>query len=361
MKKRITMKDVARAAGVNASTVSRALNPKSKHPISADVVKEIQRVSKKLGFRPNAAGHSLKTNKTRLVGVVVPDITDPVFPPIIRGLEDGLGRHGYAAILANTDGDVERESEIVEIMLARGVDALALASVKYHDKLIKRSNLGGLPLVCVGRHTDDPGVARVIHDEDEGLRQILNHLVSYGHRDIACIAGSQDISTGINRLRAFKKHSKALGLEIPRNRVVFAKSFSENEGERCTEDLLVNAGGFSALVCANDRLAIGSIAAFARHGIQCPNDVSVTGFNDMPMVDRLVPPLTTVRIQQYKLGYESANYLVSEIEDQNPPLRQFDLVLPVELVIRGSTKPIGQSQIVAGYKKLIPLEAGDAP
>jgi LacI family transcriptional regulator, galactose operon repressor len=344
MKKRITMKDVAKATGVNVSTVSRALDPKSSHPISREVIKRIQRAAKRLGFRLNAAGQSLKTNRSKLVGVVVPDITDPVFPPIIRGLEDGLARHGYAAILANTDGNAVRESEIVEIMRARGVDGLAIASIKYHDKLFKKGASQDLPIVFVGRHTDNPSIMRVVHDEEEGLRLILNHLGSYGHKNIAFIAGPQDISTGRNRLSAFQKHRSVLRTKNSSNQVVFAESFNEQEGERCANDLLAKSDRFTALVCANDRLAIGAISALKRYGKRCPEDVSVTGFNDMPMVDRLDPPLTTIRIQQYKVGFEAAEYLVSAME--NPALKKkksLNIVLPVELIIRGSTKPVGKS------------------
>lgn len=340
MKNPVTMKHVAKVVGVHVSTVSRALNPASDHPISPEIIDRVQRASRKLGFRVNAAGYSLKTNRTRLVGVVVPDITDPVFPPIIRGLEDGLGRHGYAAILANTDGNARKEIEIAEIMRARGVDGLALASIKYHDKLIKKAGLDGLPLVTVGRHTDDPNVSRVVHDEDDGFRRILDHLVSFGHRHIAYIAGPQNISTGRNRYRAIEHHRKQMSLAAQRQLVVFARSFNEHEGERCTEELLARSRDFTALVCANDRLAVGAIAALRRHGLNCPEDISVTGFNDMSMVDRLIPPLTTIRIQQYRVGYEAAEILVEAMELPPGDRKPRQVVLPVELIVRQSTRPI---------------------
>ncbi|MDB5598734.1 MAG: hypothetical protein JWN71_778 [Xanthobacteraceae bacterium] len=333
--KRTTIKDVAKAAKVHASTVSRALDPNSKHPISKEVAERVRAIAKKLGFRANAAGYSLKTSKSRLIGVIVPDITDPVFPPIIRGLEAGLEKQGYAALLANTDGNARRERDLVEIMQARGVDGLLLASVTYKGDLIKSAGLQDMPVVTIARHTDNPAVACVVHDEEEGFRRLLNHLASLGHRSIVSIAGPQDLSTGRNRHLAFQRFAKHLKLEA--GPTIFAMAFNEQEGERCAEELLTEGAKFTAVVCANDRLAIGAIAAFKRHGMKCPEDVSVTGFNDMPMLERLVPPLTTVRIQQYRLGYEAAE-LVLELIGQEPKDRQGrEIRLPIELVVRQST------------------------
>jgi len=339
MTRRITIKDVAKAAGVHASTVSRALDPNSKHPISKDVIARVRKIAKRLGFKANAAGYSLKTRRSRLVGVIIPDITDPVFPPIIRGLEAGLERHGYAALLANTDGERKREAELVEIMTARGVDGLVLASVSYHDRLLKRPSVKGLPVVTVARHTDDPKISRVVHDEESGFRQLLTYLAQNGHRRIADVAGPQDISTGRNRQSAFQRFAAELGIEICRT--VFARAFNEQEGERCAEALMADDPGFTAVVCANDRLAIGVIAALKRHGRRCPEDVSVTGFNDMPMVERLAPALTTVRAEQYRIGFEAAELLV-ELMTQDPDKRQGrEVRLPVELVVRDSTRRNG--------------------
>ncbi len=127
------MRDVAAAAGVHVSTVSRALDPKTRHLITPEVVTHILKLSEQLAYRPNAAAYSLKTNRSRTIGIIVPDITNPVFPPIIRGAEDALAQQNYVAILGNTDGSPQREEEIIDIMRARGVEGLLLASVKARD------------------------------------------------------------------------------------------------------------------------------------------------------------------------------------------------------------------------------------
>ena len=334
-KARVSLKDLAREVGVHVSTVSRALDPHSRHPVAADLTKKIQKASKRLGYQQNAAAYHLKTNRSRTIGVVVPDITDPVFPPIIRGIEDGLGQHGYVAMLANTDGNSRRHMKILEIMRTRGVDGLILASVLQSDKMVSQLS-AGIPVVTVSRRTDDPRFSSVVHDEDDGIGQLLTHLVSLGHRDIACIAGPQTVSTGANRYRAYIRHKENIGLQARPSLVSFAKAFNEKEGERCAEELLVSGEPFTAVLCANDRLAIGAIASLRRHHIECPESISVTGFNDMPLADRLSPALTTVRVQHYKAGFESAEVLIEMIEKSGTLATH--VTLPVEMIVRNSTK-----------------------
>ena len=266
---RVGLKDLAREVGVHVSTVSRALNPDSGHPVAPDLIEQIKKASKRLGYRQNLAAYSLKTNRSRTIGVVVPDITDSVFPPIIRGIEDGLAQYGYVAMLANTDGNPRRHAKVLETMRARGVDGLILASVLRSDKLVSRL-AADLPVVTVSRRTDDPRFSSVVHDEDDGIGRLVTHLVSLGHRDIACIAGPQTVSTGFNRYHAFLRHRELAGLQARPALVAFAKAFNETEGERCAEELLAAGRPFTAVVCANDRLAIGAISAFRRHDIACP-------------------------------------------------------------------------------------------
>lgn len=336
-KTRVGLKDLARDVGVHVSTVSRALNPDSGHPVAPELIEKIRKASKRLGYRQNLAAYSLKTNRSRTIGVVVPDITDSVFPPIIRGIEDGLAQSGYVAMLANTDSDMRRQVKVLETMRARGVDGLILASVLRSDKIVSRL-AEGLPVVTVSRRTDDPRFSSVVHDEDDGIGRLITHLVSLGHRDIACIAGPQTVSTGFNRYSAFIRHRDLAGLRGRPALVSFARAFNETEGERCAEELLVASRPFTAVICANDRLAIGTIAALRRHGIACPADVSVTGFNDMPLVDRLSPSLTTVRVQHYKAGFEAAGVLIDLVE--NRPTEPHHLVLPVAAIVRNSTARI---------------------
>jgi len=340
VRKRVTLKDVAQAVGVHVSTVSRALDPKTRHLITPAVADQILSASVRLDYRQNAAAYSLKTNRTRTIGVVLPDITNPIFPPIIRGVEDALAARNYVAILANTDSDPRREEGITETLRARGVDGLILASVEREDETVSRLASESLPIVTVNRRVEDPVISSVDHNEDEGIRRILAHLSALGHRRIANIAGPQSFSTGAARYRAFETHRRAIGLDADPALVAFAHAFNEAEGERCTEALLAATNSFTAIVCSNDRLAIGAIGALRARGLACPGDVSVTGYNDMPMMDRLFPPLTTIRIQQYRAGFEAAELLFGMLQTPPEERQPRHIVLPVELIVRGSTKAI---------------------
>src|SRR5262249_7974352 len=149
--------------------------------------------------------------RSRTVGVVIPDITDPVFPPIIRGIEDGLARHGYVAILANTDGNPRRQVQAIETLRPRAIDGLTVASALRHDDDVSRVT-AGMAVVAVSRRTDDPRFASVVHDEGDGMRRIVTHLASLGHQRIAAIAGPQAVSTGYNRYASYVQHSEDLAL-----------------------------------------------------------------------------------------------------------------------------------------------------
>ncbi len=329
---------MASRAGVHVSTVSRALNDKTSHLITDEVRARIQSVCDELGYIPNQSAYSLRTNRTRTIGVVIPDITNPVFPPIIRGIEDGLFDHGYIAITVNTDAYEERQSRMIETLLARSVDGLIMANVLQTDATISELARHAVEVVTVNRRLDDPAIPSVINEEERGVHQMVEHLVTLGHRRIAHIAGPQDTSTGRQRFECFRSAAGEFGLHESECPAVFATGFNEPEGERCTKALLVGKQPVTAILCANDVIAIGTIAELCRHGFDCPRDISVTGFNDMPFVDRIDPPLTTIRVAQYEAGKCAATILVKRLEAGTQLAPRHEL-MPVELIVRGSTAP----------------------
>ena len=337
LKKRATLKDVAQAVGVHTSTVSRALNPQTRHFITPEVSEKILKASAALNYRQNAAAYALRTNRTRIIGVIIPDITNPIFPPIIRGIEDGLASQGYMAIVVNTDDALRREASVIDMLCAHGVDGVIAASVERDDPALRRMAEDGIPVVTVNRRMDDPALASIVNDEEQGIRAVMDHLVALGHGRIAHIAGPQKTSTGKGRLDAFRRHRDAIGLPADERLIVLSEAFNEAEGERCSEALLATEAPFTALVCANDRLAVGAIAALRRRGLSIPRDVSITGFNDMPLVDRLEPPLTTIRVEQYAAGRLAVEALLAGFAQTLPGSAPRHEVLPVQLVVRAST------------------------
>ena len=339
-RRKTTLKDVANAVGVHVSTVSRALDERTRHMITAEVANRIIKVSRELDYSPNAAAYSLRTNRTRLIGVFVPDITNPIFPPIIRGIEDALGRRDYIAIVVNTEGTTARESALINTLRGREIDGMIVASVERQDRAIDKLVEAGIAVVTVNRRVDSAHVSSVVNDEHDGMRRVLTHLISLGHRRIVGIAGPQGFSTGKIRHEAFQHFGKELGVVSDPGTVVFADAFNENEGERCMERLLARDAEFTAVVASNDRLAIGALSVLKRHGLDCPSDVSVTGFNDMYLSDRIDPPLTTVRIQQYQVGFKAAEALLRHIDTADEIVEPVHDVLPVKLIVRQSTAPL---------------------
>lgn len=331
-----TIHDVARAVGVHPSTVSRVMNPGTRHMVTGDMARRVTEAARALGYHRNALAHSLRTRRSSTIGVVIPDITNPVFPPILRGVEDALAIAGYTAIIANTDGVPERAAMVLEHMLARRIDGLILATARRKDPVIDRCIAEDIPLVLINRTTGKDGpVPSVVNDDAGGIGLTVAHLAGLGHRRIAHVAGPQDLSTGVERHRGFLAAMKRVGLKADAGLIVVANAYSEREGQRAMLALLDRRKRFTAVVAANDLLAIGCYDGLIARGLACPRDISVTGFNDMPFVDKLSPPLTTVRIQHYEMGVQAAKILLERINE--PGARRIDQRLEPSLVVRGST------------------------
>jgi len=334
---KVTLKEVAARAGVHASTVSRALNPETRAMVTEEVVQRVTDAASGLGYRPNPIASSLRTNRTLTVGVVVPDLTNALFPPIIRGIEDTLAPAGYTAIIANSDNDADRERLTVERMRERRVDGLILATARRRDGLIDSFREDNLPVVLINRTVDRTGVACIINDDALGMRLVVDHVAGLGHREIAFVGGPRALSTGDARYRGFTAAMRAAGLKPDPALICPADAFRDEAGYAACRTLIGRGRRFTAIVAANDLLALGCLDAFAEHGLSCPEDVSLTGFNDIPNMHRISPPLTTVRISHYHMGARAAETLMELIRSDHAPVQK--LLLEPELVVRGSTAP----------------------
>ena len=340
-----TLRDVASAAEVHPATASRALNPGTRLLVSEETARRVIEAADRLGYRPNPVARSLRTRRSHTVGVLIPDLNNPLFPPIIRGIEDRLAEHGYVALIGNTDGDPGRERLVFDQMRARHVDGFVLATATLNSPILAEAAEAELPLVLMNRTAQDYPFSSVSVDNEQGVRAAVAHLVSLGHTRIGHIAGPQDISTGAARLRGYQEAMRAHGLTVGPGDIVYASGYTVEEGLRCGRELLESAGGLTALFAANDMLAVGCYGALDELGLRCPEDVSVIGFNDMPFVDRLRPPLSTVRFPHTQVGAEAARLLIERIEaGESSPVKI--LFLAPELVARGSTMAIERSGAV---------------
>jgi LacI family transcriptional regulator len=334
---RVTLRDVARQVGVHPSTVSRVLNPATRGMVSPEIAERVTEAARTLGYRPNPIAYGLRTNRSFTIGVVLPDLTNPVFPPMVRGIEATLEAAGYTAIIANTDNDPTRAGKIIDIMRGRQVDGLIVGTARLDDPLVAECQEDGIPLVLINRRVEDGRVPSVAADSAVGMSMVVRHLVGLGHRRIAHIAGPQYLSTGRARLRGVRNALAANGLPDEPAMIAYGESFTVEEGRRCGDLLMDNGSAATAIVCANDLLAIGCYESLAARGLTCPADISVTGYNDIRFMDKLRPPLTTVRIPTHEIGAEAARTLLARMRDPATPPRE--VRLDPELMVRGSTGP----------------------
>jgi LacI family transcriptional regulator len=333
----VTIRDVARVAKVHPGTVSRALNAQTRALVNQETAERVLRVAAELGYRPNPIARGLKTNRSYTIGVLIPDITNPLFPPILRGIEDRLEDAGYTSLIVNTDNAAERERRQLEAMRARQVDGFISATARLDRQVLAEIAAGNIPLVLVNRSLEDGSIPAVTVDDRQGIRLAVEHVAGLGHKRIGHIAGPQNTSTGHRRYLGFLEAMRAAGLAAPAADVSFSNWFTEEEGARACGELLDAGRELTAIVAANDLLAIGCYDALEARGLSCPEDISIVGFNDMPFVDRLRPPLTAVRVPQREIGTVAADLLLQRLVDGSQSARE--ILLEPTLSIRGSTAP----------------------
>lgn len=331
----ITLRDVAKSAGVHLSTASRALDPAKRHLIAGPVVSKIAAIADKLGYRRDPIAASLRTRRSKLVGVIVPDIANPVFSPIIAAITETLSESGYSTIVADGGQDRKRQSALVGELMTRRVDGLVLATVRRDDPILKECLSEGLPVVLVNRADDSDRVSSVVTDDRAGMRLAVEHLIELGHREIGHVAGPAHISTGHLRRRGFEDAMTAHGLQFPATAIVEASAYERDAGEEAAARLLKDNPKLTAIAAANDLLALGVYRALAAANLACPRDVSVVGHNDMPLADMVEPPLTTIRIGPREMGYDAARLMIARIQEPKAAVKR--IVLSPSLVIRAST------------------------
>jgi LacI family transcriptional regulator len=330
-----TLSDVAGLAGVHTSTASRALNERTRGRVSSSTVDAVLEAARELNYRPNSLARGLKLSRTFTVGMLIPDLTNPLFPPIVRGIEDRLRDSGWTLVLANTDNDDEKERILLDSMTARRVDGLILATARRQYPLLEEVSAAGLPTVLVNRTTDQPTVPAVLGDDQSGIGQAVRHLVGLGHTRIGLLGGTQTVSTGLARYHAFISWMHSEGLEVDPSLIAFARWFREDQGAEVFEAMLDRGADPTAIICGNDMIALGVYHVMRERGLRCPEDISVIGYNDTTFNDSLSPPLTSVRIAHYQIGFRAADLLLDAIE--NPEIPPADIQIKPELVVRGST------------------------
>ena len=332
----VTLKELSRLAGVHPSTVARVLHNDPRQRVSDEVRERIFRLAEELHYRPNSLARSLRTRRSAVLGALIPDIANPFFASVLRGIEDVAAERDYSVILANTDDQAARETRGLEMMRERQVDGLLLATARRQDPAIARLVEEQVPFVLVNRHTDPVTPNAVVFDDYAGGRTAVEYLLSLGHRRIAHISASDEMSTGHLRYRAYVDTLIAHGIgEDPA--LIARGTFREAGGYEAMQRLLMVADPPTAVFAVNDLAAAGALNALAEAGLRVPQDVSVIGFNDVFQHTRLAPQLTTMQAPARALGAQAAERLLAMIVDGIWP--DAPLLLPVTLVKRDTTGP----------------------
>jgi LacI family transcriptional regulator len=332
---RVTIVDVAEAAGVHVSTASRALNAKADHRISPKVVRKIEKVAQQLGYRPNTLASSLRTRRTGTIGLIVPSLSDPLFVPIIASIEERVAKDGYVTFVASSDYRPEKLASIIERMSGQSVDGLIVASFELNDPSVDLCLKLGVPTVAVLRDPQHGHMSSVAMDDVAGVQALVEHVLDLGHRDISYITPPLAASTAQNRLMGFKAGSRLEKAAGCRFDVIEARAYHVDEGERIMKQMLANGLTSTAILAFNDLLAVGALIALKSAGIACPQDISLAGVNDLLFMNLLSPPLTSLHTAGRDLGSEGAELLMSLISNHNQPVKR--ILLTPHLVVRGTT------------------------
>lgn len=347
------LRDVAEAAGVHPATASRALNAATQQLVNAETVKRVLRAADSLRYRPNPIARSLKTSRSETAGVVIPDLTNPMFPPIVRGIEDVLEQAGYRALIVNTDNDPGRERTLISSLRSRQVEGLIVATAMLDHPLLEDLHRDRVPMVMINRRPRGMGVSSVSPDDVVGIELAVRHVADLGHRRIAHLAGPSTTSTGLVRAHGFRNIVRDLGLDDDPRLVRDCSHWSEDAGADALRELMHERVTFTAVVAGNDLIALGCYDVFAEYGIDCPAEISVVGFNDMPFLDKFRPPLTSVAIPHQHIGREAARLLLEAIGEPARPPRS--ILLPPSLVLRGSTTgPLAEPWCASGLPRDAP-------
>jgi LacI family transcriptional regulator len=330
----VTLKELGARARVHPSTVSRVANNDPSLRIGPLTRQRIEALLRETEYRPNGVARGLKLRQTFVLAVVIPDITNPFFAALFRGVEDGASARGYNVLLCNTDGSPERQRSHLQSLHARRVDGVILASSFLKDSTVRWLRLQRIPYVLVNRYSDEAHDPFVGSDDVVGGRIATAHLAELGHRRIGHLAGKSTVSTGVLRRRGYLAALMAAGLS-PDPRLIIESGYTEEGGAAAAERLLALDDRPTAIFAVTDMSAVGAFGVARRMGLRVPEDVAIVGYNDIPLANRMVPALTTVHVPIHDFGSVAARLLLDQIESGEPQRRR--VIFNPELMVRGST------------------------
>ena len=336
---KLTIKDIARLAGVSTATVSMVVNKKDER-ISAKTKKRVLDVIEEYNYVPNRIASSMVTKNTKSLGLVLPDIANPFFPGLARGVEDRANKDNWNIILCNSDNDPDKENRYLEMLQEKMVDGIILTSAKQDLSRASVLKKVSVPIVTLDRDIDDvQHVGLVKTNNMKGAYDAVKHMIDRGYKKILHLSGPLSIQTAQLRYEGYLQAHIDSGVMHPKENV-YQGDFSYESGYNMTNELLEKGTEFDGLFCGNDLMAFGALKALAEHDISVP-EVGVVGFDDIYFSALISPPLTTVHQPVYEMGYTAADLMINYIEGEKKMKgKKMESVrnLNTELVIRNTTR-----------------------
>jgi LacI family transcriptional regulator len=330
-----TIVEVADRARVSIATVSNVIRGTKR--VSPALQDRVNQAIRELDYYPNEIARSLKVKQTRMLGMVLPDITNPFFPEMMRGAEDRAFERGYFLVTANTDEQIGRERKIVSALRSYRVDGILLAAAPGKETShIRGAMQAGIPVVCLDRTVSGIKADAVVLDNVHGSHECVRHLISIGHKRIGIITGSLDVPTGRERLRGYEKAMREAGIGIDPD-LILKGNFRDESGYTLGKKLLRMRPRPSAIFVCNGLMTVGALKAFEDLGLRCPEDVAIATFDDLVTDRSFRPHLTVVAQPGYEMGAKAASMLMDRIEGRLTKSASTVRIMPT-LVIRESTR-----------------------
>ncbi len=330
----VSIKDIARAAGVSHSTVSRAL--RNSPLVNPETAAHIRRIAEEMGYIPNIVAQSLVTQRTYTVGLVVTSISDPFVDRIVDGIEDLATRNGYSVFLSSSHADPGREIAVVEAFHRRRVDGVLVLASRVGSLYAERLQDLGVPIVLINNQAGGEYVYSVSADDLQGARDAVCHLVELGHRRIAYVGCHFRPPSNRRRLEGYRQALARAAIPYDPELVVHPRAFDDLENGRTALAPVLSAKA-TAVLCYNDRTAIGLIDAARQRGLPLPDRLSIVGFDDIEASALISPRLTTVHQPRYEMGQKAMSMLLELLEEKSVR----DVVFPTQLIVRESTTSPG--------------------
>ena len=324
------IKDVAQKAGVSAMTVSRYFNQPDK--VAPPTKKRVKEAIEKLQYVPNGAARSLVQGSTHTVAAIMSDITNPFFTKLARGVEDVAQENGYTLFVGNTDESLEKEQHYLDALVSHRVDGLLLSPSPGKNHHLDRIQQRNIPMVLIDRRLDGIPADVVRGDSHAGGRQLVQHLVEQGYKDIVFVGGEPEVSSLKDRLAGYRSAMEEAGLQ-PKSHL---GHYNRQSGERIAEMLIEKKEVPEAVVAANNLVAVGMLVALRRHSLCVPEDVAITCFEDLEIAALMDPFLTVVEQPAYEMGRAGMNMLLERMKGYSGPAQE--RTFPVELIVRRSSK-----------------------